>query len=52
MQATVPLPVPGEGKWFLSASVSYLHLYADSLQFANYGDEDEVIGTIGLSFAY
>jgi hypothetical protein len=52
VQATVPLPMPGDGKWYLSASVSYLHLFADSLQFANYGGEDEVIGTVGLSFAY
>ena len=44
--------MPGNGKWYLSGSVNYLHLFADSLEFANYGDQDEIIGSIGIGFSY
>jgi hypothetical protein len=50
--ATVPLPISDVGHWYLSASVHYLHLFADSIQFANYGSQDEVIGTVGIGFSY
>lgn len=53
VQVTVPLPIDERyGKWFLTGSVTYLHLMADSLVFANYGQKDEVIGTLGVSFSF
>ncbi len=52
-QLTVPLDVPDRfGKWYLSASFTYLHLLADSATFANGGDEREFIGAIGINFLY
>jgi hypothetical protein len=48
---TVPLPVSEKlGKWYLNTSVTYLHLLADSAKAANSGQENEFIGTIGISF--
>jgi hypothetical protein len=53
VEATVPLPVPERfGAWYLSGTLTYLHLLADSAKFANYGEENEFVGTIGISFLY
>lgn len=53
LTASVAIPVPEQyGKWFLNASVQYLHLAADSVQVAGEGRDDVAIGKIGLSFIY
>lgn len=52
--ATVPLSsIPAKyGSWTLSAGVEYLHLFADSLDLANNDEDNQFIGTVGLSIAY
>jgi hypothetical protein len=53
VEVTVPLPVPERfGAWYLSGTFTYLDLLADSAKFANYGQEHEFIGTIGISFLH
>jgi hypothetical protein len=53
LTASASLPMPERcGKWFLNASVQYLHLSADSVRAASSGDSDLCIGKIGLSFVY
>lgn len=51
--ASVPLPIPKSyGAWALTGSVQYLRLFADSVESANNGDNDQIIGTAGISFTY
>ena len=50
---TVPLPMPERyGAWNLVAGVSYLHLFADTLETINNDDDGEIIGKLGLAFSY
>ena len=52
--ASVPLPV-GEkyGSWTLTGGVQYIYLFADSAELTNDGgDNDEILGKVGVSFAY
>lgn len=50
---TIGLPAPdGCGKWFLSGSFQYLHLFADNLVAINRGDRDAFIGKVGIGFAF
>ena len=51
--ASLPLPLPAKyGSWSLNAGVHWLHLCADSVQSANDDDEDEILGSVGVSFSY
>ena len=53
LAASVPLPVPTRyGAWTLNASVTYLSLWADSVQIANHDDNDAWIGKVGVAFSY
>jgi hypothetical protein len=38
--------------WKVYAAVEYLHLFADSVEEANSGDDYKVVGRIGLAFDY
>lgn len=50
---TVPLPVPERyGTWSLVGSVTYLQLIAESLETINNGDDNEIVGKLGVAFAY
>ena len=51
---SVPLAfIPSDyGSWNLTGTVQYLQLCADSTQAANHGDDWEVIGKLGIAFAY
>ncbi len=50
--ASMPLGSGNFGDWTLNASVTFLQLVADGLELANNDDDNEVIGKIGVSFAY
>lgn len=51
MKASLPLPVPDRfGQWYLTGTVTYLHLDAYNLITLNGGRQDEVIASLGLSF--
>ncbi len=51
--ASLPLPIPKSyGEWSLTGSVQYLRLFADSVESANNGDQDQFIGTAGIKFTY
>jgi hypothetical protein len=52
--ASVPLPfIPSDfGSWSLTGSFQYLYLNAESLQTINHGEDYELIGKIGIAFAY
>jgi hypothetical protein len=52
--ASVPLAfVPSDyGAWNLTGSLQYLYLNAEGLQAANAGDDYEIIGKLGVAFAY
>ena len=51
--ASLPLPIPKSyGEWSLTGSVQYLRLFADSVEAANNGNQDQFIGTAGISFTY
>jgi len=52
--ASVPLPfVPSDyGAWSLTGSLQYMYLASEGLQAANNGDDYEIIGKIGVAFAY
>jgi hypothetical protein len=51
--AQMPLPIPSDyGSWSLKASVTYLQLFADSVEIVNNGESNQVIGTVGVSFTY
>lgn len=53
LAASMPLKLPSSfGEWSLNASVTWLQLLADGLETANNDDSTEIIGKIGLSFAY
>ena len=53
LKASIPLPVsPRFGSWYLTGTVTYLRLNADNLKVLNHNKADEVIGTLGISFAY
>ncbi len=53
LATSIPLPMPAKyGEWNLNASIKYLYLFADGLEAANEGDANELIGTVGVSFAY
>ena len=54
LQASVPLAfIPSDyGAWSLTGKVEYLWLNAEGLETANHGDESEIIGKLGISFAY
>jgi len=51
--ASIPL---GEntkyGTWTLTGGVQWLQLYADSVEAVNHGEESEILGKVGASFAY
>ena len=51
---SVPLKfIPSDyGSWNAVGSVQYLYLNAEGLQSANHGDDWELIGKVGLAFAY
>ena len=52
--ASVPLAfIPADyGSWNVTGTFQYLYLNAEGLQAANHGDDYELIGKIGLAFAY
>ena len=51
---SVPLAfIPSDyGSWNVVGSVQYLYLAADSTQIVNHGDDWEIIGKVGIAFAY
>jgi len=51
---SIPIPMPAKyGAWTLTAGVQYIQLFADSAEAANDGGtEYEVLGKVGVSFAY
>jgi hypothetical protein len=53
LAAQMPLPIPSDyGSWSLKASVTYLQLFADSVEIVNNGESNQFIGTVGVSFTY
>ena len=52
--ASVPLPFikSDYGSWNLTGSLQYLWLNAEGLQTLNHGDDSELIGKVGIAFAY
>ena len=52
--ASVPLPfIPSDyGTWSLTGTFQYLWLNAEGLQTLNHGDDSELIGKLGIAFAY
>ena len=52
--ASVPLAfIPSDyGSWNLTGTFQYLYLNAEGLQAANGGDDYELIGKVGIAFAY
>jgi hypothetical protein len=53
LAAALPLSMPSQyGSWTLSASVTYLALFADGLETINDGDSGEFIAAIGIGFTY
>jgi hypothetical protein len=52
--ASVPLAfIPSDyGTWSLTGSFQYLYLNAEGLQTANHGEDFELIGKVGIAFAY
>jgi hypothetical protein len=52
--ASIPLPfIPSDyGTWSLTGSFQYMYLNAEGLQTLNHGDDHELIGKIGIAFAY
>jgi hypothetical protein len=53
VSVSVPLAFipPGFGKWLIKGGVQVLYL-GDNLKTINDGDRTQVIGTVGLAFAY
>src|SRR5688572_625873 len=51
---SIPLPIPSRyGAWSLTGGVQYIQLFADSAEAVNDGGENyEIIGKVGISFAY
>jgi hypothetical protein len=51
---SLPLPMPAKyGAWSLIGGVQYIHLFADGLEAANDGGEDnEILGKVGVNFVY
>jgi hypothetical protein len=53
LKATVQLPTdPRHGRWFVNAGVTWYRLLADSAIFANGGDEDAVVVSVGVGVAF
>ena len=52
LAASMPLSSGNFGAWTLNASVTWLQLFADGLESANHDDDNEIIGKVGVSFAY
>ena len=52
LAASMPLTSGNYGAWTLNASVTWLQLFADGLESANHDDDNEIIGKVGVSFAY
>ena len=52
--ASVPLAfIPSEyGAWNVTGSVTFMYLNAEGLQAANSGDDYDIIGKLGIAFAY
>ena len=52
--ASVPLAfIPSDyGAWNVTGTFQYLYLNAEGLQAANHGDDYELIGKLGIAFAY
>ena len=51
--AQMPLPIPSDyGSWSLKASVTYLHLFADSAEIVNNGESNQFSGAVSVSFTY
>ena len=49
---SMPLGSGKFGAWTLNASVTWMQLFADGLETANNDDDNEIIGKVGVSFAY
>jgi hypothetical protein len=52
LAASVPLSDGAYGAWSLNASVTWLQLFAEGLETVNHDDDYEIIGKVGVSFAY
>ncbi len=53
VKVSIELPVKEKvGQWFLNISVTENHLFADSAIFANGGEKDAIVGTIGIGVAF
>jgi hypothetical protein len=54
VSASIPLAfIPSDyGSWNVTGTFQYMYLAAEGLQAANHGDDYELIGKIGLAFAY
>ena len=51
--ASLPIGEPGKyGTWALTGGVQYIQLFADSAEAVNHGDDSEIIGKVGVNFAY
>ena len=51
--ASIPLPLPEEyGTWSLNGSATYVQMVAESLEAANCGDDNRVVGKVGVGFTY
>lgn len=52
--ASVPLAfIPADyGSWNVTGTFQYLYLNAEGLQAANHGDDYELVGKLGIAFAY
>ena len=51
--ASIPLPLPEEyGTWSLNGSATYVQMVAESLEAANGGDDNRVVGKVGVGFTY
>jgi hypothetical protein len=53
LKTTVQLPTDSRrGRWFVNAGVTWYRLLADSAIFANGGDEDAVVASVGIGIAF
>lgn len=49
------MPLPPYVAYYRTSDVHHVVrvlLFADSLQFANYSDDDEIIATVGVGFSF
>jgi hypothetical protein len=52
LAASMPLTDGNYGAWTLNASVTWMQLFAEGLETTNNDDDNEIIGKVGVSFAY